>query len=112
MEWDETQHFPEELRPKLAELGLMGVIFPEEYGGGGIRDYRYRCVVMEELAAVAAGDGIVLFDTGLHELESLAQLERALDQVNLRLEQVKLVVCTHAHSDHYGQAGPILERAG
>jgi len=29
MEWDETQHFPIELRPKLAELGLLGVIFPE-----------------------------------------------------------------------------------
>jgi hypothetical protein len=28
MEWDETQHFPDELRPKLAELGLLGVIFP------------------------------------------------------------------------------------
>ena len=28
MEWDEAQHFPIELKPKLAELGLMGVIFP------------------------------------------------------------------------------------
>ena len=36
MEWDETQHFPVELLPKLAELGLMGVIFPEEYGGAGM----------------------------------------------------------------------------
>src|ERR687884_390202 len=34
-EWDEAQHFPVELLPKLAEQGLMGVIFPEEYGGGG-----------------------------------------------------------------------------
>jgi len=62
--------------------------------------------------AVAAGDGVVLFDTGMHEPGSLAHLERALHQVNLRLEQVRLVVCTHAHSDHYGQAGPIVERAG
>ena len=36
MEWDEAQHFPIELTPKLAELGLMGVIFPEEYGGAGM----------------------------------------------------------------------------
>ena len=36
---------------------------------------------------------------------SLGHLERALDQVNLRLEHVRLLVCTHAHSDHYGQAG-------
>ena len=31
---------------------------------------------------------------------------------NLRLENVRLVVCTHAHSDHYGQAATIVERAG
>ena len=62
--------------------------------------------------AVAAGDGVVLFDTGMHEPGSLANLERALAMVNLRLEHVRLVVCTHAHSDHYGQAATILERAG
>jgi len=62
--------------------------------------------------AIAAGDGVVLVDTGMSEPGSLAQLERALAQVNLRLEQVRLLVCTHAHSDHYGQAAPILERAG
>ncbi len=62
--------------------------------------------------AIASGSGIVLVDTGMHEPGSLAQLERAMDQVNLRLEHVRLVVCTHAHSDHWGQAGPITERAG
>jgi glyoxylase-like metal-dependent hydrolase (beta-lactamase superfamily II) len=62
--------------------------------------------------ALAAGDGIVLVDCGMHEPGSLAHLERALDQVNLRLEQVRLLACTHAHSDHYGQASAVLERAG
>jgi glyoxylase-like metal-dependent hydrolase (beta-lactamase superfamily II) len=62
--------------------------------------------------AVAAGDGVVLVDTGLHEPGSMRQLELALDQANLRLEHVRLVVCTHAHSDHYGQAAPIMERSG
>jgi glyoxylase-like metal-dependent hydrolase (beta-lactamase superfamily II) len=62
--------------------------------------------------AVAAGDGVVLVDTGLHEPGSMGQLELALDQANLRLEHVRLVVCTHAHSDHYGQAAPIMERSG
>ena len=62
--------------------------------------------------AIAAGDGIVLVDTGTHEPGSLGQLERALDQVGLRLEHVRLLVCTHAHADHCGQAGPIVERAG
>nr|MBA3441221.1 acyl-CoA dehydrogenase family protein [Pyrinomonadaceae bacterium] len=40
-EWDETQHFPVELVPKLSELGLMGVIFPEEYGGAGMGYVEY-----------------------------------------------------------------------
>jgi glyoxylase-like metal-dependent hydrolase (beta-lactamase superfamily II) len=62
--------------------------------------------------AIAAGDGIVLVDTGMHEPGSLAHLERALDHVGLRLESVRLLVCTHAHSDHYGQAAPIIDRAG
>jgi glyoxylase-like metal-dependent hydrolase (beta-lactamase superfamily II) len=62
--------------------------------------------------AIASGDGIVLVDTGMHEPGSLAHLERALDQVHLKLEHVRLLACTHAHSDHYGQAAPIRERAG
>ena len=36
MEWDEAQQLPTELLPKLAELGLMGIQFPEEYGGAGM----------------------------------------------------------------------------
>jgi glyoxylase-like metal-dependent hydrolase (beta-lactamase superfamily II) len=62
--------------------------------------------------AVSAGDGVVLFDTGIHETGSLSHLERALQMCGLRLEDIRLLVCTHAHSDHYGQAAPILERAG
>src|SRR4051794_3928600 len=62
--------------------------------------------------AIAAGSGIVLVDTGMHQPGSLAQLERAMEQVRLRVEHVNLLVCTHAHSDHWGQAAPICERAG
>ncbi len=62
--------------------------------------------------AIAAGSGLVLVDTGAHEPGSLVQLERALEQVNLRMEQVRLLVCTHAHADHWGQAGPIHDRSG
>ena len=62
--------------------------------------------------AVGTGDGIVLFDTGMHEPGSMAHLERALDMVGLKVEHVRLLVCTHAHSDHYGQAATIVERAG
>jgi glyoxylase-like metal-dependent hydrolase (beta-lactamase superfamily II) len=62
--------------------------------------------------ALASGRGVVLVDTGMHEPGSLAHLERALAQANLRLEHVQLVVCTHAHVDHCGQAPAIAERAG
>src|SRR3954465_16093237 len=56
MEWDETQHFPEELRPKLAELGLMGVLFPEEYGGAGMGYVEYATII-EELGRVCGSGG-------------------------------------------------------
>ena len=55
--WDETQHFPEELRPKLAELGLMGVIFPEEYGGAGMGYVEYATII-EELGRVDGSVGL------------------------------------------------------
>jgi glyoxylase-like metal-dependent hydrolase (beta-lactamase superfamily II) len=61
--------------------------------------------------AIAVGTGVVLVDTGAHEPDSLAQLERAMDQVNLRLQDVRLLVCTHPHADHWGQAAPIRDRA-
>ncbi len=50
-EWDEAQHFPSELVPRLAELGLMGMQFPEEYGGAGLSAVDY-CICIEELARV------------------------------------------------------------
>jgi glyoxylase-like metal-dependent hydrolase (beta-lactamase superfamily II) len=62
--------------------------------------------------AVAAGDGIVLFDTGYAGEDGTTQLEYALAQVGFALTDVKLLVCTHAHTDHYGLAGPILDAAG
>jgi glyoxylase-like metal-dependent hydrolase (beta-lactamase superfamily II) len=62
--------------------------------------------------AIAADSGIVLVDTGMHQPGSMAQLERAMEQVRLRVENVQLLVCTHAHTDHWGQAAPICERAG
>lgn len=57
MEWDETQHFPDKLRPKLAELGLMGVIFPEKYGGAGMGYVEYATII-EEIARVCGSVGL------------------------------------------------------
>jgi glyoxylase-like metal-dependent hydrolase (beta-lactamase superfamily II) len=62
--------------------------------------------------ALAAGEAIVLVDCGLDAPGSIRNLERALEQVGLALEQVRLLVCTHAHTDHCGQAAAVQERAG
>ncbi|MFN5460334.1 MAG: acyl-CoA dehydrogenase family protein [Bacteroidota bacterium] len=47
MEWDESQEFPVEVFKKLGELGLMGVLVPEEYGGSGMGYTEYVTVVSE-----------------------------------------------------------------
>ncbi len=57
MEWDESQHFPVELRPKLAELGLLGVLFPEEYGGAGMGYVEYATII-EEIGRVCGSVGL------------------------------------------------------
>jgi len=51
MTWDEAQRFPIDLLPKLADLGLMGIQFPEAVGGAGMSAVDY-CLCIEELARV------------------------------------------------------------
>ncbi len=88
MEWDEAQHFPMELLPRLAELGLLGVTFPEEYGGAGMSAVDY-CICIEELArvcpaialSVAAHNGlcaghIAAFGTDAQKQQYLPRLVR------------------------------------
>jgi glyoxylase-like metal-dependent hydrolase (beta-lactamase superfamily II) len=62
--------------------------------------------------AVASDGGIVLFDTGIGGSGRLRQLDLALAQAGFGLEDIRLVVCTHSHTDHYGLAAPIVEAAG
>jgi glyoxylase-like metal-dependent hydrolase (beta-lactamase superfamily II) len=62
--------------------------------------------------ALAWGDGIVLFDTGYAGESGTKELEFAMAQIGFGLEDVRLVVCTHSHSDHYGLAGPIIDASG
>jgi alkylation response protein AidB-like acyl-CoA dehydrogenase len=58
-EWDREHRFPKELLPKLAELGLMGVCIPEEYGGAGA-DFLSYILVLEELSRADAGVGVTV----------------------------------------------------
>ncbi|HKG43793.1 MAG TPA: acyl-CoA dehydrogenase family protein [Gaiellaceae bacterium] len=57
--WDREHGFPRELFGKLAELGLMGVCIPEEYGGGGA-DFLSYVLVLEELSRADAGVGVTV----------------------------------------------------
>lgn len=57
MEWDETQYFPREVFKKAGELGLMGVLVPEEYGGSGLSYFEYISVI-EEIAKVCGSVGL------------------------------------------------------
>ena len=62
LEWDEKQHFPTEVFEKLGQLGLLGTIFPEEYGGSGLSIGDYAAIV-EELASV---DGSIALALAAH----------------------------------------------
>ena len=57
--WDREHRFPAELFPKLADLGLMGVCVPEEYGGAGA-DFLSYVLVLEELSRADAGVGVTV----------------------------------------------------
>jgi butyryl-CoA dehydrogenase len=58
-EWDRTETFPVEVVRQMGELGLFGIPFPEEYGGGGA-DLTTLCVAIEELARVDQSVAITL----------------------------------------------------
>jgi hypothetical protein len=59
MEWDENQIFPLEVIKKLGQLGYMGAIFPEEYGGAGLGYVEYA-IIIEELSRVDGSVGIIV----------------------------------------------------
>jgi len=88
MEWDESQHFPMDLLPKLAALGLTGIQFPEQYGGAAMSSVDY-CICIEELArvcpaialSVAAHNGlctshIAMFGSDAQKTQFLPRLVR------------------------------------
>jgi alkylation response protein AidB-like acyl-CoA dehydrogenase len=57
MDWDESQTFPVEVFKKLGDLGLMGVLVPEEYGGAGLGYFEYVTAI-QELARVCGSVGL------------------------------------------------------
>jgi len=59
MRWDEASEFPAEVVRQLGQMGLMGVIFPVEYGGSGLGYVDYALAI-EELSAVDGSIGIIV----------------------------------------------------
>ncbi|WP_427383623.1 acyl-CoA dehydrogenase family protein [Janibacter sp. G56] len=60
-QWDKDHHFPADLVPKMGDLGLFGLVVPEEYGGmGEDGDFTSLCVAIEELGRVDQSIGITL----------------------------------------------------
>jgi alkylation response protein AidB-like acyl-CoA dehydrogenase len=57
MEWDEAQFFPADMMRKMGELGFLGVLVPEEYGGAGL-EYQAYVTVIEEIAKVCGSIGL------------------------------------------------------
>jgi alkylation response protein AidB-like acyl-CoA dehydrogenase len=68
--WDDAQHFPTELLPKLGALGLMGIQIPEALGGAGMSAVDY-CLALEELARV---DPSISLSVAAHNGLGLAHL--------------------------------------
>ena len=59
MEWDESQEFPAHIFYKMGDLGLMGVLVPEEYGGSGLGYHEYKTII-EEISKVCGSIGLSL----------------------------------------------------
>jgi alkylation response protein AidB-like acyl-CoA dehydrogenase len=59
MEWDETQHFPKDIMRAMGELGLMGVLVPQEFGGAGLGYIEY-ILIIEEISKVCGSIGLSL----------------------------------------------------
>jgi alkylation response protein AidB-like acyl-CoA dehydrogenase len=57
--WDREEHFPVDLIPKMGDLGLFGLVVPEEFGGAD-GDFTSLCVAIEELGRVDQSIGITL----------------------------------------------------
>src|SRR5512142_1598108 len=88
----------------LPDLGIhrIPVPIPFPQAGGPVNVY-----AIEE-----AGGGVLLFDSGLGTPEAEAALEAGLARAGRRFSDVRRIVVSHGHVDHYGAARTVLERSG
>ena len=111
-EWDEAQHFPVELVPKLAALGLLGIQVPERTAAPGMSAVDY-CICIEELArvdpgvalSVAAHNGlcashIFMFGTEAQKQRYLGAAGARRDDRRLGSDRVDVGQRRRRHADH------------
>ena len=89
---------------RLAELGIWRIPVPVPFvqAGGPVNVY-----LLEE-----EDGGLCLFDAGLGSPEAAAALEEGFRRLGRRFEEVRRIVVSHGHVDHYGNAQAVVERAG
>ena len=64
LEWDKKKYFPVDVIKEMGQLGLMGMMVPENYGGSGVGPLTY-CLVMQEIAYADAGVAVTMSVTNL-----------------------------------------------
>ena len=94
MEIDETEEWPRELIMEMGELGFLGMIIPEEYGGSGL-DFTTMCIVAEEITKISAAASMTM---GLHNsLVSLPIIDYGTEEQKTKylpgLASGKLIGC-------------------
>ncbi|MBE2256798.1 MAG: acyl-CoA dehydrogenase family protein, partial [Ignavibacteria bacterium] len=59
MQYDESQEFPMDIAKQMGEMGFLGIIFPEEYGGAGFSPLEY-CIIIEEISRIDPSMGLTI----------------------------------------------------
>jgi alkylation response protein AidB-like acyl-CoA dehydrogenase len=102
-EWDEKQAFPREVFTRLGDMGIMGAVFPPEYGGAGLSTLDYA-IAMEELARAEAG---VALSVAAHHSLCCGHIFLAGSE-----EQKKRFLTPLAHAEKVGAWGLTENSAG
>ena len=89
MEWDEEQHFPIDLFKKLGELGLMGVLVPQEYGGAGFGYHEYVTAIVE----VSKIDGSIGLSLAAHNSLCTGHILQYVNEEQKKKYLPKLATC-------------------
>lgn len=89
MAWDESQHFPMDVFKKMGELGLMGVLVPQEYGGAGFGYHEYVTAIIE----LAKVDGSIGLSVAAHNSLCTGHILQHANEAQKNTYLPKLATC-------------------